>query len=343
MLISVCLAAECLNVTAVTSRRKDGEERMMIVISLQKTANYILSRRGKDGGYLYYQYQGIFDSSAEDTYYAVRSLKLLGIEPPKPEETIDFLKSLQREDGTYPSLRTAYFAIKALEELGSEPRKPKEAINYLGSQLERNLDRISGAEAYASSVKDMRPLIENGVLRSWDLTDRLYVVEISSGLSNLSMIIEALNILGCDISDGGRRKIIETILSYMREDGGFGASYSLIDETFHALNALHNLRYALTDLGRTVEWLGRCEDEYGGFKPNPAVKHSYLISDLYYGLESMNLLRLFPRYKGAHIEFVLKCYNDNGGFRESIHIGLSTLEATFYALSSLTMLGELRV
>jgi hypothetical protein len=316
---------------------------MMTTVGLQKTASYILSKRGRDGGYLYYQYQGIFDSSAEDTYYAVKSLKLLGIEIPKPEETIDFLKSLQREDGSYPSLRTAYFAIKALEELSGEPRKPREAIDYLESQLEKNLNKISGAEAYANSIRNMEPLIENGVLRSWDLTDRLYIVEISSNLSNLSMIVEALNILGCDIGNGRRQKIIDTILSYMRGDGGFGVSYSLIDETFHALNALCNLNYELADLRETAEWLGGCEDEYGGFKPNPAVKHSYLISDLYYGLKAISMLRLSPRVKRAHIEFVLKCYNDNGGFRESIHIGLSTLEATFYALSSLAMLEELRV
>ncbi|MCL7394419.1 MAG: hypothetical protein LZ169_06340 [Thaumarchaeota archaeon] len=316
---------------------------MMSAISFQKTASYILSRRGKDGGYLYYQYQGIFDSSAEDTYYAVKSLKLLGIEPPKPEETVDFLKSLQREDGSYSSLQTAYFAIKALKELGSKPRKLEGAIDYLKSQLEKNLNMISCAEDYASSLRSMEPLIENGVLRSWDLTDRLYIIEVSSSLSNISMIVEALNILGCNIGNGRRQKAIDAILAYMQDDGGFGASYSLIDETFRALNALHNLGHDVVNLKKTVEWLRRCEDEYGGFKPNPAVKHSYLISDLYYGLEAMNLLGLSPRFMRAHVEFILKCYNDNGGFRESIHIGLSTLEATFYALSSLAMLGELRV
>jgi len=36
----------------IESQRR--EERMIMAISLQKTANYILSRRGKDGGYLYY-------------------------------------------------------------------------------------------------------------------------------------------------------------------------------------------------------------------------------------------------------------------------------------------------
>jgi hypothetical protein len=316
---------------------------MMAAVSLQKTASYILSKRGRDGGYLYYQYQGIFDSSAEDTYYAVKSLKLLGIEIPKPEETIDFLKSLQREDDGYPSLRTAYFAIKALEELGGEPRRPKEAIEYLKSQLEKNMNRISGAESYANPIRGPEQLIESGVLRSWDLTDRLYAIEISSSLSNLSMTLETLSILGCNIGEKDRQKIIDVVRSYMKEDGGFGASYSLIDETFHALNVLYNLSHDLVNLRETAKWVGKCEDKYGGFKPNPAVKHSYLISDLYHGLKAMRMLRLSPKFERAHTEFISRCYNDNGGFRESIHIGLSTLEATFYALSSLVMLGELRV
>jgi len=85
---------------------------MISTVSPQRVVRYVLSKRGRDGGHLYYQYEGILDSSVEDTYYAVKSLKLLGAEIPEPERTIAFLKSVQGADGGYPSIRVPISRLK---------------------------------------------------------------------------------------------------------------------------------------------------------------------------------------------------------------------------------------
>ncbi|MFN3621536.1 MAG: hypothetical protein ACK4TI_01465 [Nitrososphaerales archaeon] len=42
-----------------------------------------------------------------------------------------------------------------------------------------------------------------------------------------------------------------------------------------------------------------------------------------------------------HGNFIYSCYNPKGGFRRSINLGISTLEDTFYAFSSLSKLNAI--
>lgn len=305
----------------------------------QQVANYIISKRGVDGGYLSYQYHGIFDSSVDDTYYAIKSLKLLCLEVPEPEKVVTFLRGIQRGDGSYPSLESAYYAIKGLAELGALPKNPRSAANYLMLKLRNTLKRKEkkrSRKIITKAIKEVHPKIEDGVLKSWDLTEKLYSVEISSKLSDLCMIIEALGILGHKIDL--EEKVKKIVLLYRKQDGGFGLDYSSIDETFYALVVLEKLGYNVKELTDTIIWIESCEDPLGGFRVMPSVKKAYLLSHLYYGLMSMKILGLEPRYGQQHLEFIMRCANHDCGFRNSVHIGLSSLEATFYALSSLAML-----
>ncbi|MEM2187961.1 MAG: prenyltransferase/squalene oxidase repeat-containing protein [Nitrososphaerota archaeon] len=308
-------------------------------INARRAANYIISKKGRDGGYLTYQYRGIFDSSVDDTYYAIKSLKLLGLDPPEPEKTISFLRSIQRDDGGYPSIEAAYYAIKGLSELGDRPEDPRGASDYLMLKLRnalRRKEKKRGMSKIARAVEELHPKIEGGVLKSWDLTEKLYNIEISSRLSDLHMIAEALEILGRKIDH--EEKVKSVVLLYRMQDGGFGLNYSSIDETFYALVVFEKLGCDVEKLGDTAAWVKECEDPLGGFRVMPSVKRAYLLSHLYYGLMSMRILRLKPKYVQQHLEFIMKCANYDGGFRNSVHIGLSSLEATFYALSSLAML-----
>lgn len=317
---------------------KSSSSSLLSLSSVQRIANYILGKRGRDGGYLHYQYLGIFDSCVEDTYYAVKSLRLLSVHIPNPEKTAFFLKSVQKRDGGYSSLSTAYYAIKGLYEFDDLPENPRGAINYLKSKLEKALSReeFQSLKNSTKSVKKARPKIEDGILKSWDLTDKLYVIEISSKLSDLFMIVEALNTLNYEVEDKDR--LIEAIFSHKMWDGGFGDHYSSIDETFYALATLQMLGQNVVELADTAAWISECEDPLGGFKVRPSITRAYLVPHLYYGLRSMEILNLEPNYEQRHIEFLKKCMNNNGGFRNSVHIGLSSLEATFYALSALAIL-----
>ena len=63
----------------------------MPICKQEHIADYVLSKRGGDGGYLSYHYMDMFESSAEDTYYALATLK---------------------------TLESTYYAVKSLELLG---------------------------------------------------------------------------------------------------------------------------------------------------------------------------------------------------------------------------------
>ncbi|MEM2791506.1 MAG: hypothetical protein QW547_05365 [Candidatus Bathyarchaeia archaeon] len=78
-------------------------------MSFRDTVKYVISKQGIDGGYLSYQYMGLFESSVEDTYYALSVLKFLGVKPPNVFKTVRFLKEVQLADGSYHSLRVAFF------------------------------------------------------------------------------------------------------------------------------------------------------------------------------------------------------------------------------------------
>ena len=52
------------------------------LVDLDRVVEYVLSKRGSDGGYLSFQYMDMFESSAEDTFYALSILSTLKVDPP---------------------------------------------------------------------------------------------------------------------------------------------------------------------------------------------------------------------------------------------------------------------
>ena len=83
-------------------------------MELLATLNYILERRCPSGGYCFYR---LDEPNAEDTYYALKTLKLLGIDPGKDSKTVSFLKSLKDE-----SIDILYYKSFSLEMLGESYR-----------------------------------------------------------------------------------------------------------------------------------------------------------------------------------------------------------------------------
>jgi hypothetical protein len=319
-----------------------GSSKMFETPNSRDIVKYVMSKQGIDGGYLSYQYMGIFESSVEDTYYALITFKLLGVNPPNISKTIDFLKKAQSTDGSYSSLRVAYFAIKALTTFHEKPKDVNGSISYLKNSLKLMLNKEY--DSFQQLVKFERKNyitkgIEENVLKSVDLYN-LYIIEIPTLLCNIHMVTSALNLLGYQLSELERENIIRLVLKFKNEDGGFGLNASYIDETFHALSILMDLKGSLNDLNLkdTIKWIYDCENHSGGFKVKPDIPYSYSLEYTYYGLQIMNLLDIEPLFPKAHVNFIYSCYNPNGGFRRSVNLGISTLEDTFYAVSSLARL-----
>jgi hypothetical protein len=260
-----------------------------------------MERQNNDGGYTFCKYT---DSSAEDTYFAVQTLKLLGVEPKQKASTIKFLKSLQHEDGSFDSIKVAYYVIRTLKDLGAKLEKsPKEFIlslkNPYGGFGSLNID-----------------------------------VEVSSEIESTYYSIESLKLLNEPIN---HNEIINFILSLKNFDGSFGKQgYSKIASTYYALASLNLLGYNTKSLNKTIEWIRKCESPKGGFNSNPYGFNAYMvIEDCYFGVKALEILDEVCKYPLQTLSLISKFQNSNGGFRRSIFMGISTLECTYYAVSTI--------
>jgi len=268
-------------------------------------AGYITERQNDDGGYTFAQWS---ESSAQDTYYALEILKMLGVPPPRSQSTINFLKGLQHADGGFDSIKVAYYVTKSLSDLGATPERGFGQIFLLA---EGSLERLG-------SFLDLN-------------------IEASSEIETTYLALEILRMLGKSVQPNVLRS---RILKLRNHDGSFGrGGYSRLASVYYALASLKLLGYSVNSLDSTLSWIRGCENPAGGFARNPGDFHAYVIlEDLYYGLKALGILGQTCLYCSQNQALIGKFQNGNGGFRRSIFLGISTFEDTFYALSSLETL-----
>ncbi|MEM2824521.1 MAG: prenyltransferase/squalene oxidase repeat-containing protein [Thermofilaceae archaeon] len=303
------------------------------LVDLDRVVEYVLSKRGSDGGYLSFQYMDMFESSAEDTFYALSILSTLKVDPPQADATIGFLRRLQDPSGGYRSVEVAYYSLLALDLLGAKPADPEGAARFLLGALEATLAEQNG---HAWLLLDEKPLIdEKGVLRSKDATYIITPADVTPWLNRVSMIVLALDRLG-----GTADRYAEAAAAAMlksRNGGGFGHPVPQLEYTYWAVEGLSALHRFDTP-AETVKWVLACENESGGFSATP-YSRNYFVENLYYGLKTLQKLGSSPRYARSHLRYVSSLQNANGGFRRTTTHGVSSLEYTFYAIESLKTLG----
>lgn len=271
------------------------------LIDLDAVIDYIFERQNSDGGYTFCRGT---ESNAQDTFYALSILDMLGFQPRNLDETIDFLRSLQHENGDFDSIKIAYYVIKSLLMFGEKTlRKPKLAEYLL------NL--------------------------TWNLKSSFIDVEVVSEVESLYMLIDLCIALNISIDS---REIIDAILEIKNSDGSFGSSRrSKLASTFYALGILKILNYDVSGLTDTLKWIRRYEHPKGGFTSSSEAEPTYL-EDTYFGLRSLEILNERVSYPMETLMFIAKFQNPNGGFRRSIFLGISDFESTYQALSSIKVL-----
>ena len=269
-------------------------------IRIDEVLRYIQKRQNEDGGYSFARGA---ESSAADTYYGIQVLKMLRAEPKNVTKTIDFMKRLQHEDGSFDSINVAYYVAKTLDELGAKPQKPfKHFILSLQS-------------AHG----------EFGVLEA-DL-------ESPSELEVTYLSIELLRLVEHNLSFEKTKDLILTRQNYHGSFGKYG--YSRLGATYHALASLSLLGFDVRTLRRTEEWVRQCEIPSGGFRTTPESFDSYFImDDIYFGVKCLDVLGKNCRFPSQTLDLAAKFQNENGGFRRSIFLGISTFESTYHAISA---------
>ena len=225
----------------------------------------------------------------------------------KDYDTMQYLKNQQKEDGSYANIFLAYYAIKSLIVLGGGPEY--DPTNYL-----------------SSIVRDC--LIEPNELPAWTV----------SMFNSLDCLIDLCFSLNIRLEQEIMKDIVASILASRKEDKGFGDIRSTLLETSQALAILKRLNYPVDNL-KVENFIKKCEDPDYGFTGVPNTSMSYP-EQVHGGLVACRILSYKPRYLDQCISFIKGCQNHNGGF--SRQRGISTLEDTYYAIHSLSMLGALR-
>ena len=268
------------------------------------TIRYIRERHCASGGYCFYR---LDEPNAGDTFYALASLAILGVSPDDGGITLSYLHSFQRPDGSFSNVNVGHKVIRSLMILGERPD-----IDPSGWILSSLLQ----------PCKSARP------------------VESSSIFEHLYLLIDICTLLGIPIPDGRKSGIVSTVLIHQHPDTGFGYQRSTIIETAHALAILGALDYPVSSTGSKA-FLKRCEDPASGFLAVPDSKPAYL-EHIHAGVLACSVLGHYSPVLGQCEEFVRKCCRENGGYIRSIFGGSATLENTYLALDTLSMIGKMK-
>ena len=261
--------------------------------------NYIERCHLADGGYFFAR---IPPSSGTDTYFAVKSLALLGVKPQNPEAVASFFLR-QIKEGTLVGITGIFNAVEVINELGQITDDLK---GYAQNQIMTWQNRAGGFGA-----------LEN-----------IYI-EVSSELEETYRAVRILKAIGITFDE---QVVSGFVFSLLNRDGGYGRNrHSTLASTFYATEIYKLLGVDTQKLDRTGAYFRRREK----------IWRIQFIEDLFWLVEGLANLGERPIFPGRVIDFVLECQRQGGGFARATIMGIPTLEYTFYALSVLHEVGVL--
>jgi len=175
------------------------------IISVKKlcrsAATYIESCQLEDGGYFFAR---IPPSSAMDTYYAIKSLSIMGLTPARLHDIKDFLTKAV-EGKTLKSINGLFAVIESFYELGEKCTASEHILKILHS-----LGNKAGGF---------------GAIENLD-------IEVVSELETTYRAIKIMNRLRIDFD---KKQIADFVLRFNNPDGGFGyGGISTLASTYYA-------------------------------------------------------------------------------------------------------------
>lgn len=241
------------------------------------------------------------DSNTQDTYYGLAILKSLGSRFPNVDKTLEWLREFN-----LGSIYSYYYVGKALSLCGGD----------LDNRFHKYVVSTIASKRHFGSVD--------------------VYIEVASEFRATHMVLELANLLGVDPT---ANDVVNWLLKYKNEDGGFGAhNHSNINSTYYATASLGLLSFDTEKLQDTKAFLRTCENHHGGFT---VVPHSFApyMEYIYYGVMALDALGESCRFPSQTVDFVLRCQNANGGFARA-DLGISTFENTFQAVSVIQKLAS---
>lgn len=265
----------------------------------RQVVKYIERCHLEDGGYFFAR---IPPSSGLDTYFAVKSLSIMGVKPNNPEAIASFFLN-DFTAGTLVSMTSIFVSVDVLNELG---RLTDDLKSYARQHIMPFQNKAGGF----------------GALENID-------VEVSSELQETYRAVRILKIINADF-DG--RKITDFVLGELNPDGGYGREgHSTLASTYYATEIHRLLGNDMKNLTITCDYLQKREENW----------QVQFIEDLYWLVNGLDNLGEKFKFSDRAIRFVMECQRTNGGFSRATVMGIPTLEYTFYALSILRQVGAL--
>ncbi|MDA8290067.1 MAG: hypothetical protein M0Z33_00050, partial [Actinomycetota bacterium] len=269
------------------------------VLDTVAATRYVLGRRTASAGYSFYRTPewGVDEPSAPDTLAAVESLRILRTEPPGAEATVAWLRGLQEDDGSYPTLTIAWAAIRALVLLGASPARP------VGEYLER----VS------------RPVLARRSSADW-----------TSALRDAARVMELAGLGYAPLGASGSWSCAELLGAARDPRGGWASPGADVVSTAHALRIAALAGFDVLEESGSGRLLGRCEDPRVGVRLSPrsgATSAGALLA----GLEIGRAGRRAPRFPGAVAASLVLMQRPDGGIG-SRHRAISTLADTWDGL-----------
>jgi hypothetical protein len=266
---------------------------------LQQVVSYIEKCHMEDGGYFFAR---IPPSSRLDTYFAVKSLSLLGVKPDHPEAIASFFLDDVKE-GTLGGITGIFATVEVLNELG---RMTDELRNYVRPRIMAFQNKAGGF----------------GALENID-------IEVTSELESTYRAARVLKIIGAEFDE---RRVTDFVLGELNIDGGYGREgRSTLASTFYATE-IHRL------LGNDNEKLAATRDYLREREGNWQLQ---FIEDVYWLVKGLANLGEKTNVPDRVTRFVMMCQRASAGFSRATAIGIPTLEYTFYAISILREAGVL--
>ena len=266
----------------------------------QQLIEYIESCQVEDGGFFFARMP---PSSARDTYFAVKSLHMIGEKPRRASAIVDYFLNRAKNNSLY-GLSEIFAAV--------------EVMNELDQKMVANLRNRAQSVRHSQNKAGGFGAIEN------------IDIEVPSELEDTYRAIRTLQIIGTDFDE---QKVARFVSSLLNPDGGYGGhGFSTLASTFYATEIHKLLEIELWKLTSTRDYLRDKEDKWRANFDKGQVDFLENLFWLVKGLANMGEKSNIPE---RITEFVMACQRANGGFARTTIMGIPTLEYTFYALSIL--------
>lgn len=266
--------------------------------------DYTKTRRCRRGGFCFYRLE---EPNGSDTYYALSIFKILGVAF-HDDNTIRYLIEQQNEDGSYKSLFSAYYVLLSLSLMGEQPAHDPSA--YV----------LEHFKHYRFDVQSLP-------------------AEVTALYKRLLFLIDLCSGLGIDIPQEKKKEIIDFVLSFQRNDGGFGYGLSSLVETEQAASILRLLDYHPVKDLNIEEFIKSCETPISGFTGVPKSSLTF-IEYINSGIRASELVGYRPRYVDECFRFIIGCQTKTGGFSRGYGSGIATMKNSYFAVDSLALLSR---